>query len=123
MNYDLAPISDDIAKNILLDHNDDETMLDPITIMLIASLINAVLQTLIPIIQQKCENKVENIRTGAAKPGFWIRWQMNKAIRKAKQKSSIDVTPYGITTKDISRNIFEMVEEIDDDELEEFLDF
>jgi hypothetical protein len=95
-----------------LTENKDK-VLDPITIMLIASVINIALQTLIPIIQKKCKKDATDIKIGAARPSLLTKYRIHRAIMKAEKKLEIKLSYYDISINDASNQILLLTANLD----------
>ena len=120
----ISNLSDSIATNLLKNAEkklkgkvvgDGKKLVffDPISMMIISTIINVAIQILIPIIQKKCKERAENIKNGSAKPGIFTRWLAARAIKQAQAKSERNLSDYGITTKEAYTEIFSRIKDFD----------
>lgn len=120
MKYSIKPISDDISKNVLnksLLHENGQPFIDPVSIMVISITINTILQILIPIIQKKCKERAGHIKSSAAKPGVWTKWQVKRSIRKGIEKTGLDLNTYGITSNDVMEETLKYVANMSEEQI------
>jgi hypothetical protein len=108
-------ISNEIATQLLKEERGEKKLVlfDPISVMIVSTIINIAIQILIPIIQKKCKQRAENIKNGSASPSILMKIRAKLALRQAENKSGSILNSYGITTKDAYTAIFNKVKDLD----------
>lgn len=121
MNNQIKPMCDEIADNLIRSQNPDgkrKVFLDPITMMIVSTIINVAIQILIPIIKKKCAARAEKIKSGAENPSFFTKLRMKRAIKQAEYKTRNNLATYQITHEDAQKQICSYISTLDIDEID-----
>lgn len=123
MKYDMKVYSDVVAESLLSKNVEGRrnVFADPITMMIVSTLINVAIQFLIPIIQKKCKARADRIKSGVESPSFLTRFRTNWALKQAEYKTRNQLSTYGITHNDASNAIFQLVANMDEGEIQEII--
>lgn len=124
MNAIIKPYSNEIANNLISLPDTEgrkKVFCDPITMMIISTVINLSIQFLVPYLKKKFKERADAIKNGTAQPSIFTRWAINRAIKRAEYKTRNSLNTYGITTKDVADQIFTTISNLDNNEIQELL--